>query len=128
MYIRAWSGHVCALRYPGIESHCVGRTRVGSRLAFRKSISGTTPLNATLPCCHDCLFYPPRSFALVYSYYTSLGFRVRQLDRYIENAAVTEVETQFGAFREIINMYILPGSEMEVNIETAMRNKILKVQ
>lgn len=53
---------------------------------------------------------------------------MRQLDRYIENAAVTEVETQFGAFREIINMYILPGSEMEVNIETAMRNKILKVQ
>lgn len=54
-------------------------------------------------------------------------FVICQLDRYIEKSGNMEPEKQFEHFRDIVNMYILPGSELEVNIETAMRNKILKV-
>lgn len=36
-------------------------------------------------------------------------------------------EELFAKFRSIVDMYILAGSELEVNIETAMRNKVLKV-
>lgn len=51
-----------------------------------------------------------------------------QVDSYIAKAATIEPEPQFLEFRGIVNMYIMPGSELEVNIETAMRNKILKVR
>lgn len=40
-----------------------------------------------------------------------------------------ETPTQgiFTHFRRIVDMYILAGSELEINIETAMRNKVLEV-
>ena len=37
-------------------------------------------------------------------------------------------EEVFLRFRKIVDMYILAGSTLEINIETAMRNKILEVR
>lgn len=54
-------------------------------------------------------------------------FTCAQLDKYIVQAAEVTPEELFDKFRAIVDMYILAGSELEVNIETAMRNKVLKV-
>ncbi|CAM9819244.1 unnamed protein product, partial [Choristocarpus tenellus] len=36
------------------------------------------------------------------------------------------IDDQYNEFRVIVKRFVLAGSELEVNIETAMRNKILK--
>lgn len=50
-----------------------------------------------------------------------------QLDAYVLQASEMPPGELFDKFRAIVDMYILAGSELEVNIETAMRNKVLKV-
>ncbi|CAN0272958.1 unnamed protein product, partial [Discosporangium mesarthrocarpum] len=52
---------------------------------------------------------------------------LKQVDRYVEKTPSWEIDQQFKLFREIVDAYIVAGSELEVNIETAMRNRILKV-
>ena len=50
-----------------------------------------------------------------------------QVECYVESCDQNPAEEVFSQFRNIVDMYILAGSELEINIETAMRNKILKV-
>lgn len=50
-----------------------------------------------------------------------------QVESYTLQAVTTTPQELFVLYEEIVKTYILAGSELEVNIETAMRNKILKV-
>ena len=51
-----------------------------------------------------------------------------QVDRYIRRAEEGTDREIYVAFREIVDLYIVVGSELEVNIEAAMRNKVLQVR
>ncbi len=47
---------------------------------------------------------------------------------YRTEAEQKSAEELFVLFRRIVDMYVLAGSEMEINIETAMRKKVLLVR
>lgn len=49
------------------------------------------------------------------------------MERYVRITPTLSADELFEKFREIVDLYILAGSDLEVNIETAMRNKVLKV-
>lgn len=51
-----------------------------------------------------------------------------QAEIYFRRAETQSAEEIYPRYREIVDLYIVAGSELEVNIETAMRNKVLKVQ
>lgn len=51
-----------------------------------------------------------------------------QVGVYRIEAERKSAEELFVLFRKIVDMYILAGSEMEINIETAMRKKVLLVR
>lgn len=51
-----------------------------------------------------------------------------QVEIYTLRAETQSAEEIYARYRDIVDLYIVAGSELEVNIETAMRNKVLKVQ
>eukprot|EP00904_Undaria_pinnatifida_P007959 jgi/Undpi1/4293/HiC_scaffold_17.g07659.m1 len=52
---------------------------------------------------------------------------LKAVDRYIRRAEEGTDREIYVAFREIVDLYIVVGSELEVNIEAAMRNKVLQL-
>ena len=53
--------------------------------------------------------------------------RQQQVEWYVAYTRENPAEESFLQFRNIVDMYILAGSKLEINIDTAMRNKILEV-
>ena len=51
-----------------------------------------------------------------------------QVGVYRVEAERKPVDELFVLFRRIVNMYIVAGSELEINIATAMRKKVLEVR
>lgn len=50
-----------------------------------------------------------------------------QVEWYVAHAGQRPAEQLFSYFQKIINMHILAGSKLEINIGTALRVKILEV-
>ncbi|CAB1120304.1 unnamed protein product [Ectocarpus sp. CCAP 1310/34] len=50
-----------------------------------------------------------------------------QVERYVAHAEKESAAELFVHFRRIVDKYIVSGSELELNIESAMRNKVLEV-
>ncbi|CAM9558470.1 unnamed protein product [Ectocarpus sp. 4 AP-2014] len=52
---------------------------------------------------------------------------VKEVERYVTHAENESAAERFVHFRRIVDKYIVSGSELELNIENAMRNKVLEV-
>eukprot|EP00903_Cladosiphon_okamuranus_P009461 g9020.t1 len=52
---------------------------------------------------------------------------LKEVECYLEYARETPAEEVFLQYRSIVDIYILAGSKLEININTAMRNKILEI-
>ncbi|CAM9985464.1 unnamed protein product, partial [Ectocarpus fasciculatus] len=52
---------------------------------------------------------------------------VKEVERYVTHAERESAGELFVRFRRIVDAYIVSGSELELNIENAMRNKVLEI-
>ncbi|CAM9617718.1 unnamed protein product [Ectocarpus fasciculatus] len=52
---------------------------------------------------------------------------VKEVAQYVTDAEKEPDEQLFVQFRRIVDVYILAGSELEINIESAMRKKVLEI-
>ncbi|CAM9662596.1 unnamed protein product, partial [Ectocarpus sp. 8 AP-2014] len=52
---------------------------------------------------------------------------VKEVERYVTHAENESAAELFVHFRRIVDKYIVSGSELELNIENAMRNKVLEI-